>query len=245
MTGRRATPAAVTRTRISKDPLVRREELLNIALDLCRTHGFDSLRVEQIVQSAGIAKGTFYHYFAAKDDVLRAIVERFGDALFDQLSEAALIVGTPVQRLQAIMVAAAEFKNSHHDLSYASYLYRDGNLVLRHQIFHTWRARASEVLTPIITDGLADGSFTAVDAEAATDIVLLLWFDAAEQLLNRALKCGAATPFAEVMTVGAQEIYQAQERVLGVPSGTFDVPITDEIIELTKQLYATLNRTQP
>ncbi len=233
------------RTRITKDPLVRREELLDTALDLCRDHGFDSLRVEQIVQAAGIAKGTFYHYFAAKDDVLHALVQRFGDALLDQLSDAASTAGTPTQRLQAVMVSAAEFKRSHAEVGYASYLYRDDNLVLRHRIFRAWRDRAQKVLAPIVADGLADRSFTAVNADAATDIVLLLWFDAADQLYARALNCGNADGFAEVMIAGAREIYQAQERILGLPPGTFNVPITAETVELTKQLYSTLNRTQP
>ncbi len=77
------------KVRITKDPDVRREELLDIALDLCRTQGFDALRVEQVVQRAGVAKGTFYHYFASKDAVLEALVQRFGEGLFGQLNAAA------------------------------------------------------------------------------------------------------------------------------------------------------------
>lgn len=237
-------PKAV-RVRITKDPSVRREELLDAALALCRSDGFDALRVDQIVKSAGVAKGTFYHYFAAKDDVLQALVQRFGDALFDELVVAANTPGNPTQRLQAVMNAAAAFKAAHGEAGYASYLYRSDNLVLRHRVFAAWRNRAAEVLLPVITDGLADGSFTAINAVAATDIVLLLWFDAADQLLTRALGCGDAEGFAEIMLDGARQIYQAQERVLGLRANTFNLPTTPELVELTKQVYQTLDRNQP
>ena len=43
----------------------------------------------------------------------------------------------------------------------------------------------------------------------------------------------------EIMLAGAESIYQAQERVLGVPAGTFAIPLGPNIVEMTRQLYAT------
>ena len=90
---KKVSPEQPARTRVTKDPQERREELLDIAWELGRNQGFEALRVEQIVQTAGIAKGTFYHYFAAKDDVVEALVQRFGDGLFAELSQAAAQLG--------------------------------------------------------------------------------------------------------------------------------------------------------
>jgi len=225
--------------RVTKDPEVRRDELLNIALDLCREHGFDAMNVEQVTQAAGVAKGTFYHYFASKDEMLEQLVSRFGETLFDHLSAATSTVGTGADRIKALMQAAGSYKVQQADIAYATFLYADGNLALRHRLYGAWRDRAREVLLPVIREGAADGSLSVAHPDAATDIVLLLWFEAADRLWERALAATNVDDFVEIMLAGAESIYQAQERVLGVPAGTFAIPIGPNIVEMTRQLYAT------
>lgn len=234
------------RTRITKHPDVRRDELLDIALDLCRRNGFAAMSVEQVTRAAGVAKGTFYHYFASKDAMLEELVRRFGDTLFDHLSAAVRDAGTGtgVRRIQALMQAAAAYKLAATDVAYASFLYREGNVTLRHRLFAEWRERARSVLLPAIRDGRADGSLQLADAEAATDIVLLLWFEAADRLWERALAAPGEDAFVAVMLGGATGISEAQERVLGVPPGTFAVPLGPPVIELTRQLYQSLQEKQ-
>lgn len=236
--------AARTKVRVTKDPAVRREELLDTALTLCGEHGFDGLRVEQVVQAAGIAKGTFYHYFGSKDDLLEALIERFGNGLFDELNAAAhqAVDTDAAGRLRAVMDASGRYKLSQQDVTLAGLLYREDNLPMRHRVFRTWRERAAEVLAPIITAGNLDGSFRVFDTDGATDIILLLWFEAASQLWDRAARAEDADAFATILVTGARSISEAQERVLGVPEGTYTMPIGPEVIELTKQLFATIQR---
>lgn len=233
------------KVRITKDPDVRREELLDIALDLCRTQGFDALRVEQVVQRAGVAKGTFYHYFASKDAVLEALVQRFGEGLFGQLNAAAGGVDRPAaERLQTMMRAAQNFKLSQGDVPLAAMLQREENLAMRHRVYRAWLADARRVLQPLISDGVADGSFDVADAAGATDIILLLWFDAGDRLWERAIGATSAEEFAEIMLSGSSSITQAQERVLGVEPGTFSVQTTPEIVAMISELYHTLEGKQ-
>lgn len=237
--------APLPKVRITKDPEVRREELLDIALDLCRTQGFDTLRVEQVVQRAGVAKGTFYHYFASKDAVLEALVQRFGEGLFAQLSAATGDASRPaVERLQGAMYAAQNFKLTQGDVPLAALLQREENLAMRHRVYRSWLADARRVLQPLISDGVADGSFDVADAAGATDIVLLLWFDAGDRLWERALTATSAEEFADVMLSGSRSITQAQERVLGVEAGTFSVQTTPEIVAMISELYHTLEGKQ-
>ncbi len=237
--------APLPKVRITKDPDVRREELLDIALDLCRTQGFDALRVEQVVQRAGVAKGTFYHYFASKDAVLEALVQRFGEGLFGQLEAASAGEERPAsERLQAMMLAAQNFKLTQGDVPLAALLQREENLAIRHRIYRAWLADARRVLQPLISDGVADGSFDVADAAGATDIVLLLWFDAGDRLWERAGTATSAEEFADIMLSGSRSITQAQERVLGVTPGTFSVQTTPEIVAMISELYLTLEGKQ-
>ncbi len=232
------------RARVTKDPDVRREELLDQALVLCRRDGFDSMSVEQLTRSAGVAKGTFYHYFSSKDELLEQLVRRFGDSLFRHLS-AAPTEGDAAQRLAAIMAASAAFKFEQAEIAYASFLYREENQALRSRLYSHWRELARQVLLPVIRDGQQDGSLSVIDVEATTDIVLLLWFDAADQLWIRALQADDEASFIEIMLTGAAAILTGQARVLGLPEEAYQVPAGEQTTELMRQLYATLDRELP
>jgi AcrR family transcriptional regulator len=232
------------RTRVTKHPDVRRDELLHIALQLCRSDGFEAMSVEQVTRVAGVAKGTFYHYFASKDAMLEELVSRFGEALFDYLSAAADAPGTGAERIRALMAAAGGYKLAQSDITYATFLYASGNLALRHRLFAAWRERAREVLLPAIQAGQADGSLSVTSAEATTDLILLLWFEAADQLWMRALAADGVEGFVDVMVSGAAAIYEAHERLLGLPDGAFSIPLDPQVTEMTRQLYHSLDRKQ-
>ncbi|MGK0606000.1 TetR/AcrR family transcriptional regulator [Enterococcus gilvus] len=48
-------------------------------------HGIKKVSVDDVVASAGIAKGSFYHYFSSKDEFLYAIVYQIHRELFGRL----------------------------------------------------------------------------------------------------------------------------------------------------------------
>ncbi len=57
-----------------KEGEVRRREILLAARELFVTKGYEQTSVNDILKIVGIAKGTFYYYFASKDEVLEAII---------------------------------------------------------------------------------------------------------------------------------------------------------------------------
>lgn len=59
--------------RIRKDPEIRKKELLDAALELFSSVGYEKTMVVDIVKRAGVAKGTFFYYFPTKEAVLEAI----------------------------------------------------------------------------------------------------------------------------------------------------------------------------
>lgn len=50
---------------------------MNAAEHLFLTKGFLETTVSEIVSQADVAKGTFYHYFKSKDEILEALRERY------------------------------------------------------------------------------------------------------------------------------------------------------------------------
>jgi AcrR family transcriptional regulator len=62
------------------DPEQTRGALLSAAIDLFGTKGFHGTSVQEIVNSAELTKGAFYHHFESKEDVLRIIHDEFIDS---------------------------------------------------------------------------------------------------------------------------------------------------------------------
>jgi AcrR family transcriptional regulator len=214
--------------RVTKEPEVRRDELLDVALGLCTTVGFDAMSVEQITTAAGVAKGTFYHYFTSKQDLMWQLVNRFGDELFSHLEERmANASGTALDRMKALLAASASWKMRQIDsaMSYLPFLYKEDNYALRHKLFSMWLERTRPLLFRIIQQGTEDGTFDVTDVDGATSVILGLWFDSANRLWERAIAAPDDDGFVAALVSGTRGIWQAQERILGVAPGTLQVDV--------------------
>jgi AcrR family transcriptional regulator len=77
----RVTPTIEPRTKPAEQ---RRGELLDAAAALVATGGADNLTIDAVTTRAGVGKGTFYLYFATKDDALQALRERLGAEMLDE-----------------------------------------------------------------------------------------------------------------------------------------------------------------
>jgi AcrR family transcriptional regulator len=85
----------------------RRTDLLDAAEELVLRDGVDGLRVEDVTVGAGVAKGTFYLYFANKDELVVALADRYVGRFVDRQREAAGQVAG-VQRIERWLVAGID-----------------------------------------------------------------------------------------------------------------------------------------
>ena len=54
-----------------------RTRLLDAALHVIRAKGYSAARVEDVCETAGLTKGSFFHHFASKEDLALAAAEHF------------------------------------------------------------------------------------------------------------------------------------------------------------------------
>jgi AcrR family transcriptional regulator len=67
---------------------INRDMIRASALALFRDRGVDDTSVNDIVQKAGIAKGTFYLYYSSRDDLINAVFEEFASEFLGEVIEA-------------------------------------------------------------------------------------------------------------------------------------------------------------
>lgn len=65
--------------RVSKDPLVRRKELIDIAEKLFLKKGYEGVSVRDILKEVGGGPGMFYYYFESKEDIYKTVMVQYSD----------------------------------------------------------------------------------------------------------------------------------------------------------------------
>lgn len=63
-----------------------RTEIVDAAMSLFLTQGFESTTIEQIAQAAGISRRSYFRYFASKDEVFAEALAAIGRTIADALT---------------------------------------------------------------------------------------------------------------------------------------------------------------
>ncbi len=76
-----------------------RGRIIDAAWKLFYRQGYDDTTVEEIIEESGTSRGSFYHYFQGKDDLLSTLADVF-DRKYEELSE---IMDTGMDRFDQLM----------------------------------------------------------------------------------------------------------------------------------------------
>lgn len=71
--------------RIVKKPDVRKAEIIQAARHLFQTRDYEHTTMQDMMDELGIAKGTIYHYFKSKEDLLDAVIDQMTNEAMEQM----------------------------------------------------------------------------------------------------------------------------------------------------------------
>jgi AcrR family transcriptional regulator len=92
------------------------DRILNKALELFSTKGYDATSVREICEAAEITKPTLYHFYGSKEGVYRALVEGALQEYKERLVRQVEAPGSPRERLKAIARDYFAFARERHEL---------------------------------------------------------------------------------------------------------------------------------
>jgi AcrR family transcriptional regulator len=161
--------------RIVKDADVRQNEILDTAQMLFYTKGYEKTAVRDIINEVGIAKGTFYHHFNSKADLL--------DASIIRLVDHALVLIEPIladeqmtalEKLHSFFDQVGNFKieNEAFIRSLLPTWYQDSNAIMREKSMRHSKNTFAPLFDQIIQQGIAEGVFNVKYPEEIGGIVL-------------------------------------------------------------------------
>jgi len=64
-----------------------KNKIYNIAINLIGKYGYDNVYIDEICKHSQVSKGTFYHHFNAKEDVILALYKEEYECFFYDLKE--------------------------------------------------------------------------------------------------------------------------------------------------------------
>ncbi|MBV4552017.1 TetR/AcrR family transcriptional regulator [Pseudomonas sp. SWRI102] len=77
-----------------------RQEILDVGQRIMAAKGYSAVGLNEILATAGVPKGSFYHYFGSKDAFGEALLESYFEAYLAELDEVLALPGlTMAQRL--------------------------------------------------------------------------------------------------------------------------------------------------
>jgi len=155
----------------------KRNEILDVALRLVYTKGYEKMTIQDILNDLRMSSGAFYHYFDSKPAVLEAIIERMKQGL-----EQPLVLIIHDQHLSAIEKLQGFFdllerlriaqKASIKEL--LRVWYNDDNAIVRQKVNDELLKHRAPLLTEIVRQGIREGIFTTAYPEQAGELILLL-----------------------------------------------------------------------
>ncbi len=102
--------------RITKDPEIRRQEIIDAARELFILKGYEKTSIDDIVRHINVAKGLFYYYFPKKEAILSAIADQFVEEVTtsfpDDFSEPPEDFRTVIRHVLAFYLETVK-KNEH------------------------------------------------------------------------------------------------------------------------------------
>ena len=224
--------------RIIKHPDQRRSEILDQALALFLSHGYDHISLNDIIAKAGISKGVFYHYYQSKEALLAALADRFSRQMLAELEDVLKNPElNPLERLNGFLAKGTRIKTKLAPGAWVVFgaLFRPENQALYQRIVAAAESLFRPVLTDIITQGVKEHTFETADPEGVGDMLQQL----AANTYRFVIRIVGATTQKEKREA-LQAFHRrlqlngiAIDRLLGLADGTLYVPSLREVKKLT------------
>lgn len=161
-------------TRIVKKSAERKAEIVKAARQLFKTKEYEKTTMQDVMEALGIAKGTIYHYFRSKDDLLEAVIEDIVQQNIEQMQVALRKAHCNALQKMELLVKTGKIATDNHILDY---LHQPGNCAMHTRLLAAILVKQAPLYALVIQQGCEEGIFkTEVPLECAEFILSAVQF---------------------------------------------------------------------
>ena len=128
----------------------RKRDLLAIAYQNFLSNGYEQTSVDALIDQAGIAKGTFYYYFASKEQLLEEVI---GMMIEGEAEAAQRILDSKADVPQKIVGIIASLRPTQEEHPIEAALNRPENILMHRKI----RLKLMETIVPLLSEAVEEG----------------------------------------------------------------------------------------
>lgn len=182
-------------TRTVKKPDARRAEIIKAARELFQAKEYDKATMQELMNTLNIAKGTIYHYFSSKAELLEAVVE---DVVDEELRRKKALVNDSNSRnlnaLDKLRILLTDDTMAEDHARLLDTLHQSDDPKMHARQLGRYLTRLAPLYAAIVEEGCAQGIFATkhplecsefllAGTQFLTDVGLYPW--SAEQLARR------------------------------------------------------------
>lgn len=161
--------------RVTKDPEVRRKELICAAEELFREKGCEETSVSDIVAKVGVAQGTFYYYFESKDAILDAVLDHY---LLDHLEPTVKNIIADgslnaTQKIQLVINETLTFQMGEKKV--IEFMHADSNRISHQKYMLKVRDTFVPLITRLLEQGIEEGVFAVPYPRETVELLLIMF----------------------------------------------------------------------
>lgn len=129
----------------------RRRELLQIAYRMFLSRGYENTSVDEIIEAAGIAKGTYYYYFQSKEQMLEAVIGMMIEA---EAEAARQVLASEIPVPQKIVGIIASARPNQDEQPIEEALNRPENVLMHNKL----QRQLVEAIVPLLSEAVKEGA---------------------------------------------------------------------------------------
>ena len=207
----------------------KRQELLNAAEKLFCAKGYDGASVQEILTAAGLSKGGFYHHFASKEDVMKALCARRAERAAAYTEAELAAADSPMGRINAVLRG---FMPLRREESVFMAMLRpvlakpEGRAIAM-----TYQDALEAAFLPLLKAEIAAASAARLVCPPAKDLETVVL-----NIVNHCWMQAASQPMEQLAALNLLAKYRrAVEVLLDAPYGSIEIVRMDELDEVLRK----------
>jgi AcrR family transcriptional regulator len=230
-------------TREVKQPQVRKNEILDSARKFFSQKGYEQTSIKDIIDDLGIAKGTFYHYFTSKIDMLDRLVDRTTSEISSALTQIADSDLHAIDKFNSFFRAATVMKMQRLEvfLVMLRVMFKDENTIIRIKMYRRMVEKSAPLFSTIIKQGIEEGVFNTQFPDDVGELLMQVGSVLNETICRLLIKKDEDPDYVVKMIETKMKLYQdAMERILGAPGGSLQIYAPKDYGDIVTLFYQKL-----
>ena len=149
----------------------RKQELLKIAYNMFLTKGYDNTSIDDIINEAQIAKGTYYYYFESKEATLEEVINMM---INEEIEIAKNFLNMPISIPEKLVGIITSLKPKMDEEEIQNTLNKEENIIMHEKINNRVIEEAIPLLEQVIIEGIEKNIFKCNHIKERLKMLLIM-----------------------------------------------------------------------